>query len=364
MAPFNRRVKNVLLKQSLLPSERVEEAFTEADAEGVAMTKILVEKNLLDERTLLGAIALDLGVPPIDLDKVSIDASVLEVIPQETAEVHCVLPVSRIGNILTLAVADSSDVIKLDNLRIVTGCDIRAVLSTEGTIKKGIQKAYNRSTQEMEQLIDEIGKEDVEVSEEKVTSDEDFDVPVTGEVGDKAPAVLLVKYLIQKAIDEGASDIHIEPMDKHVRVRYRRDGVLREAKTFQRQMLGSVVSRIKVMASLDIAERRKPQDGKFRVKVAGRLIDFRVSVLPLIHGEKIVLRILDTSKLALRLDTLGFEPKALTDFATAIRAPYGMILVTGPTGSGKSTTLYSGLQDVMTGSENITTVEDPVEYQL
>jgi type IV pilus assembly protein PilB len=238
------------------------------------------------------------------------------------------------------------------------------VVSTEVSIRKAIEKSYNRGEAEMNQLFEDMGDADVEYKQKTEEADDNIDLTELTGNSETSPVVKLVNLLIYQAVRDGASDIHIEPFEKKIRVRYRQDGSLRETISPPKPMQSAIVSRIKIMADLDIAEKRRPQDGKFQIRLDGRNIDFRVSILPTIHGEKVVLRILDSSNLALNLDSLGFEPKALDDFRKAIASPYGMILVTGPTGSGKSTTLYSSLKEMMRIEDNTITVEDPVEYQL
>ena len=302
-----------------------------------------------------------MNIPPIDLSKVEVTSDALESIPEDLATYYGVVPIARLGNILTVAVANPFDVLKLDDVGLVTGCQLMPVVSTEGTIRRAIDRFYKSGEQEMEQLLEDMADPELEMTS-KPEEEEDA-ANITAETGD-SPVVKLVNMIIYQAIKSKSSDIHIEPYEKRLVVRYRQDGVLYEALVPPKKMQNGIISRIKVMSDLDIAERRRPQDGKFQLKVDGRQIDFRVSVLPVIHGEKIVLRILDSSNLTLNLDALGFEEKALVDFRNAINSAYGMILVTGPTGSGKSTTLYSALKEIMTVEDNIVTVEEPVEYQL
>jgi type IV pilus assembly protein PilB len=278
------------------------------------------------------------------------------------AEEYGVLPISRIGDVLTMAVANPFNILMLDDVQIVTGCDIKPVVSSEVAIKKAIGRAYNPEEQEMEGLFTTVDEADISL--QKREEDEELDLSALTGAAEGSPVVKWVNLLIYQAIKNGVSDIHIEPFEKRVSVRYRQDGVLYEVTPPPKRMQNAVVSRVKIMSDLDIAEKRKPQDGKFVLRVDGRPIDFRVSILPVVHGEKVVMRVLDPTSLALSLDQLGFEQKCLDDFRKAINAPYGMVLVTGPTGSGKSTTLYSAIKEVMTVQENIVTVEDPVEYQL
>jgi type IV pilus assembly protein PilB len=318
---------------------------------------------MVDERAFIGSVSADMNIPPIDLARTVASDDALGCLPQDMALYYGVLPLAKIGNVLTMAVANPFDILKLDDVQIVTGCDIRPVVSTEVSIRKAIEKSYNRGEAEMEQVLEGMDDTGVELKGNK-EEEENFDLTELTHGSESSPVVKLVNLLIYQAVRDGASDIHIEPFEKKIRVRYRQDGSLHETLAPPKKMQSAMVSRIKIMADLDIAEKRRPQDGKFQIRLDNRNVDFRVSILPTIHGEKVVLRILDSGNLALRLDSLGFEEKALADFRNAIASPYGMILVTGPTGSGKSTTLYSSLREMMNIADNVITVEDPVEYQL
>jgi len=364
LVSFNKRLVRILNASGALTSEQIEAGVKRSEQERMSLSGVIVKQGLMGERDLLGVVAERLQFPPVDLRNVTPDGKVLETIPQDLAKYYGVFPISRIGNVLTLAVSNPYDVVKLDDIRIVTGCDLRLVISLEESVKEAIERAYNASEQEMADLLDGLVDSDMELreGEEEEESGDTLKLEDTEE-GD-SPAVKLVNMIIYQAVKEKASDIHIEPMAKSVRVRFRNDGKMRETFTPPRRMLNSIVSRIKIMSALDIAEKRRPQDGKFQIRMEGRQVDFRVSILPLIHGEKVVMRILDAGNLALRLEILGFEDQALSDFREAVESPYGMILVTGPTGSGKSTTLYSAVKEVMTEADNFVTVEDPVEYQL
>ena len=362
MAKFDKRLKGILTKAGLVEGKKVDAALEEATSQEKPLSQVLVEQELVTERDLIGSIAMEMNIPPIDLAKTDVTTETLESLAQDLAEYYGVVPVARIGNILTVAVADPFDVLKLDDVALVTGCQLMPVVSTQATIMHAIDRFYRSNEQEMEELLDDMVDPELELTSGQTEEEEDtFDI--TAESGD-SPVVKLVNMVIYRAIKDKVSDIHVEAYEKKIVVRYRQDGILYEALTPPKKMQNAIISRIKIMSDLDIAERRRPQDGKFQLKVDGRQVDFRVSVLPVIHGEKVVLRILDSSNLTLNLDSLGFEEKALTDFRSAIEAPYGMILVTGPTGSGKSTTLYSAVKEIMSVEDNIVTVEDPVEYQL
>ncbi len=366
MARFDRRLKTILVKRGLVDEEKAERALAAATEEDKSISEVLVAQGLVKERDIIGSVAAELNLPPIDLARVHALPDLLDTISQEVATSYCIVPVSRIGDLLTVAVADPLDVFKLDDLRLLTKCDVRPVISTEAAIKQAIQRFYSPGEKEVSELLDDVTDKNVEQAATPGADDEDMSISVQDLMSGatQSPVVKLVNVLILQAIKGRASDIHIEPFRKHLRVRYRQDGVLHETVSPPKRMQNAIVSRIKIMAGLDIAERRKPQDGKFQLKVEGRQVDFRVSILPVIHGEKVVLRILDASNLAMNLDSLGWEDQALKAFRAAIAAPWGMILCTGPTGSGKSTTLYSGIKEVMSVEDNLVTVEDPVEYQL
>jgi type IV pilus assembly protein PilB len=363
MNKFDKRLGSILVKYRLLTQQKLDDSLAAAERDNKSLTEILVGTKVTDEKSVIGCVAEEMNLPPIDLSKCEVDKDALDLIPEDLAQYYTVLPISKIGKALTLAVANPFDILTLDDVKIVTGCELLPVVTSDLAIKKGIAKAYNKAEAEMAEIFAKEGDADKELvlTEKK---DEEVDAAALAAESEDAPVVKLVNLVIVQALREGASDIHIEPFEKHLRVRYRVDGACHETMSPPLRMHSAIVSRIKIMSEMDIAERRKPQDGKFQMKIQGRQVDFRVSILPMVHGEKVVIRILDTSSLALTLDALGFEEQALKDFRNAIGSPYGMILVTGPTGSGKSTTLYSAVKEVMRIEDNITTVEDPVEYQL
>jgi type IV pilus assembly protein PilB len=362
MVSFNRRIVRILEEGGLVELGLLTEASQVAAQGEKSVTEFLLEKKVFDEPELLGLLADRLGVPPVDLAKVDPPSDLTQTVSLDLAQTTGCMPISKMGGILTIAVSNPFDVVKHDDLRLATGCDLRLCLALESQIRKAVAALYGTDDAEkMAKVLDEVDPE-MEIGQSPI--EEVVDIAKSSEDGSDAPIIKLVNLIIYQAIKGKASDIHIEPFEKRVCVRYRVDGNLAEAMEPPKRLQNSITSRIKIMADLDIAEKRKPQDGKFQVKAEGRQIDFRVSTLPTVHGEKVVLRILDSSSLALKLDSLGFEPKALTDFRNAIAAPYGMILVTGPTGSGKTTTLYSAVKEIMNPDSNFVTVEDPVEYQL
>jgi len=356
---FDKRLKSILLKRGVLTEEVLGEALSKADKDDSSFTKVLLEDDYLKEEDLLTALSEETHLPPIDVFKVQPDESLSTLLPENLAKYYGVIPIAKLGNVLTLAAYNPFDILQLDDIQIVTGCEIRPVLSTEVSIRAAIPELYNKGQKMVNELLDNMSEPDVEVKER---TDQEDDISTDDD--NQAPVVKLVNLIIVEGIKKKASDIHIEPMEDRIRVRYRVDGMMRETMSPPKKMMSSIASRVKIICGLDIAEKRQPQDGKFQIRLDGRKIDFRVSVLPLIHGEKIVLRILDSGNLSLNLDRLGFEDKALSDIRTAVNQPYGMVLVTGPTGSGKSTTLYSCISEVLSVEDNIVTVEDPVEYEL
>ncbi len=363
---LDKRLVRILVHWGLMSTEDAENAAIEAEKEDKPLSLYVVEKQKVDEKAMIGVVSKEVGVPPIDLDSITFDESLTEVFDKEVALKHEVCPVSILDNIITIAVADPFDFVKIDDLKLVAaGSEIRTVISSERKIHQAVDRLYNKSAKAMEDLLKRSADGSMVLKEDEEDEELDPDLVSAIQDGDEeSPVVKIVNLIIMEAIRAKASDIHIEPMEKRLRIRYRTDGVLHEVQSPPKKMQSAVVSRIKVMSQMDIAEKRKPQDGKIKMMVDGRHIDFRVSTLPLVHGEKTVLRILDSSSLMINLEALGFEPKCLVDFRWAIKQPYGMILVTGPTGSGKSTTLYSALKEIMSIEDNVITVEEPVEYQL
>ncbi|MBI5368510.1 MAG: Flp pilus assembly complex ATPase component TadA [Planctomycetes bacterium] len=358
---FDKKLRNIVVKRGLLPEAKAKEAEEVANKEDKPYSETLIERGFVTEADLISTIALEMNIPPIDVEKIEPDEKAKATLDQNLATYYGVLPIARVGKLLTLAVANPFDILKLDDIRVVTECEIRPVVSTERTIRKVIQKVYSNGEQQMQDLIDKTAEPEMELAQEV---EEEEDVAKLTEASGDSPVMKLVNMVLSQALRDGASDIHIEPFEKSIRVRYRQDGVLRKVFEPPKKMLGAIISRIKIMAQLDIAERRIPQDGKFKMTHDGRGVDFRVSILPSVHGEKAVMRILDSSAAARRIEQLGFEPSAMDSLRKGCNSSYGMLLITGPTGSGKSTTLYSMIQEVMSEEDNIVTVEDPVEYQI
>ena len=351
------------IKRLLLDAQLVSEAdWNSARDKGGRVLETLFSSGVLDENKFLETLGVAAGLPPVDLTRVTPDPDAIKLLPQETCQEHAILPLAKNGDILTLAVGDPFDVLLLDDLKRRAGCQIRQVLSNPVAIKRAIEQVFQTNARQVESLLDQVkGGGALEVKAEADAKELDL---AGAAAGDDAPAVKLINLILLRALKEKASDIHIEPGDKILRVRYRIDGAMKVVMSPPKVMLNALISRLKILAQLDIAERFAPQDGKFQIRYEGRTIDFRLSILPVVGGEKAVMRILDQGSLALKLDSMGYEPRALSDITKAINAPYGMLLVTGPTGSGKSTTLYSCVAVVATDDINVVTVEDPVEYRM
>ncbi len=337
------------------------EDWAAAKERGGNLLENLVSSGGVSSERLLDTLSQAANLPPIDLSRVTPDPTALERIIPETCLNHVILPLSLNGSVLTIVVSDPFDVLLLDDLRRRTGCQIQQVLSHPADIKDAVENAFNASSKQVEELMEEVsGVGDIEVGVESVSED----IDIANASGDDAPAVKLVNLILLRALKAKASDIHIEPLDKGISVRFRVDGRLDRVLSPPKSLLPAINSRLKILASLDIAERFQPQDGKFQIRYEGRQIDFRLSLLPVVGGEKAVMRILDAGSMSMKIEKMGYEPLSLQHINTAISAPYGMLLVTGPTGSGKSTTLYSCVQEVATPEINVTTVEDPVEYRM
>jgi type IV pilus assembly protein PilB len=361
MTQFAKKLRGILEKAGKLDGPTGDTLLAEAQSQKRPFTEVLVKKGVATEHELLALIAKAANIPPIDLSKVNVNKEVLESVPEDVARDYCIFPVDKIGTIITVAVANPFDVLKLDDIRILTGCQLRLVVSTAEEIEKIRGKGYQRETESVDGILGSFDDGDVELKE---TETEEDGTDLSAISDEDSPIVKLVNKIILDACNSGASDIHIEPFEKKVLVRYRKDGAMGEVMTLPKRMQNNITSRIKIMSKLDIAEKRKPQDGKFQMKIGHKAIDFRISILPVVWGEKTVFRVLDSSNLALDIKSLGFEPRCMEDYLWACAQPYGMILVTGPTGSGKSTTLYSAVKHIAAPDINLVTVEDPVEYQL
>jgi type IV pilus assembly protein PilB len=356
----NERIGELLVKEDLLTAEQLREARAEARAKGSRLGAQITQLGYLDEAELTDFVAKQYGVPSINLGEFEIDPSVIALVPEDVAQKHGVIPVNRAGSTLILATADPSNIFALDDIKFLTGYNIQPVVASEEAIRRAIDSYYDK-TSSLEDVMGDFDDSDIDL----VVDEDDVDAAELARASEDAPVVKLVNLILTDAVKKTASDIHIEPYEKTFRVRYRIDGVLYEVMKPPPKLRNAILSRVKIMAELDIAERRLPQDGRIKLKMGrGREMDFRVSVLPTLFGEKIVLRLLDKSNLQLDMTKLGFEEGQLKVFKDSIHQPFGMVLVTGPTGSGKTTTLYSALSELNKVSENLSTAEDPVEFNL
>jgi type IV pilus assembly protein PilB len=354
------RLGEILLREGLVTREQLAQALAEQKNSKHRLGYVLVKLGLVQELEITKVLARQYRMPAVDLSRFEVDPKIIKLVPADMATKSVVLPLKREGRTLTVAMADPTDHGLLEDLKFITRFDLFPVIAGEYTLRNLIEKHYEASDQQLQNILKDMEEtgEDVEVVEEEE------DEAATQAQIDDAPVVKLINGLLTDAVRRGASDIHIEPFEHEIRVRYRIDGALLEIMRPPLKMKAALTSRVKILSQLNIAERRVPQDGRLKLKMGSRVIDFRVSTLPVLFGEKIVLRILDKGNLTLDLTKFGFEPKAEKDLMKAILNPYGMVLVTGPTGSGKTTTLYSALSRINTPEVNIMTAEDPVEYNL
>ncbi len=358
------RLGDLLLREGLITKDQLDKALQEQKSSGQRLGYNLVKMGFVQETEITKMLARQYRMPAVDLARFEVDPKIVKMIPADVALKHLVLPLKREGRTLTVAMADPTNLSVLDDLKFITRYDIFAVIAGEYTLRTAIDKYYEQVDQQLDSLLKDIEQEGEEGELEVVEQKEDEEQAGTGIGADDAPVVKLINAILTDAVKRGASDIHIEPFEHEIRVRYRIDGALLEVMKPPMKLKAALTSRIKIMSALNIAERRVPQDGRIKLKMGRRVIDFRVSTLPVLFGEKIVMRILDKGNLTLDLSKFGFEPKSEADLLRAILNPYGMVLVTGPTGSGKTTTLYSALSRINTIEVNIMTAEDPVEYNL
>jgi len=361
--PVTRRLGDLLVAEGLITEEQLGKALAEQKGTTEKLGSVLLKLNFVQEEQLIGFLSKQYGIPSITLSQLDIDPDVLRLVPDAIAKKYEVLPIKRTGAQLTLAMADPTNVFALDDVAFMTNLQVTPVVASQAAIRKAIERNYAQNEEvndALTALTAEIGN--VEVVEDDVPST--VNVFELKESADEAPVVKLVNMVLVDAIRRGASDIHFEPYEKVFRIRFRVDGVLHEMLAPPKRLESAILSRMKIMSNLDIAERRMPQDGRIKLRYNAREIDFRVSILPTIFGEKAVLRILDKNALKLDLTQLGFDPWSLEKFQAAIKQPYGMVLITGPTGSGKTTTLYSAIHTINSPEHNIMTAEDPVEYNL
>ncbi|MBV9878843.1 MAG: Flp pilus assembly complex ATPase component TadA [Gemmatirosa sp.] len=360
------RLGELLVREGLINREQLARGLEEQRTTGMRLGYCLVKLGALQETALTKMLARQYRMPAVDLSRFEVDPRIVKLVPAELANRHLVLPLKREGRTLTVAIADPANAGVLDDLKFITRHDIFAVVAGEYTLRQLVDKHYESGdaavASQMQSLLDEIAADDSDV-EVLETTEDDGGSPLAAQI-DEAPVVRLVNALLTEAVKRGASDIHVECFEHELRVRYRIDGALMEITKPPMKLKAALISRLKIMSNLNIAERRVPQDGRLKLKMGKKVIDFRVSTLPTLFGEKIVMRILDKGNLTLDLETFGIEAQAEKELMEAISNPYGMVLVTGPTGSGKTTTLYSCLSKINTDDTNIMTAEDPVEYNL
>ena len=355
------RIGELLLREGLVTQEQLNKALYEQKHNGTRVGYNLVKLGYVKETDLTRMLARQHKMPAVDLTKFQVDPRIAKLIPPELALKHSVLPLKRDGRTLTVAMSDPASMSVLDDIKFITRLDIFPVIAGEFTLRNAITKFYESGEAQMESLLSDIADDDdIEILESENENSADNGAALI----DEAPVVKLINAIMTDALKKGASDIHFECFEKELRVRYRIDGALQEIMKPPIKMRPALISRFKIMANLNIAERRVPQDGRIKLKIGSKVIDFRVSTLPTLFGEKVVLRILDKGNLTLDLGTFGIEPRAERELMEAISNPYGMVLVTGPTGSGKTTTLYSALSKINNIDVNIMTAEDPVEYNL
>ena len=390
------KLGEILVRENLISPQNLREALDYQREHGGRLGFNLVKLGLVSDDMITAVLSRQYGIPSVNLDLFNIDPNVLRLIPQEVAQKHCVLPLSRVGATLTLAMVDPTNVFAMDDVKFMTGLNVEPVVVAEGSVQQAIAKYYGTSREiELAMAAEDVAAEsrngsngsngaithadlvsldsidfaDTDAEGVEVLEDnEEIDLSTLSRMSEDAPVVRLVNVLLVDALRRGASDIHVEPYEKELRIRFRIDGVLYDVMHPPLKMRDALISRVKIMSKLDISEKRLPQDGRIKIKVKvdsrSRELDFRVSTLPTLFGEKVVLRLLDKQNLMLDMTKLGFEPESLTKFKRNISKPYGMVLVTGPTGSGKTNTLYSALQSLNTVDTNIMTAEDPVEFNL
>ncbi|HVG60047.1 MAG TPA: type IV-A pilus assembly ATPase PilB [Hyalangium sp.] len=354
------RLGELLVRENLITVQALRKAQEESQKSGARIGTALIKTGAIEESKLTDFLSKQYGVPAINLKDFDIDPEIIKLVPKEVAEKHLVIPVNRAGPSLIVAMCDPSNIYAVDDLKFLTGYNIESVVASEISIREAIERYYAEKGPSLDAIVGEMDDADIEVDKQ-----EDENIEEMAKAADDAPVVKLVNLILMDAIKKGASDIHVEPYEKDFRVRFRIDGSLYEVMRPPMKLRNAITSRLKIMAELDISERRLPQDGRIKIKMGGgKEMDFRVSVCPTLFGEKVVMRLLDKSNLQLDMTKLGFDPQPLQWFQEAINRPYGMVLVTGPTGSGKTTTLYSALSSLNQIDTNISTAEDPVEFNF
>ena len=348
MVDQSKSLRDCLVSSGLLNETQVKEAIDEGRRTGETLIKSLLRKEVINEETLIAFLEKEMEIPRVDLASYLVDQKTIELVPIAAAKKYKLIPLFKVGDVLTVAMVDPFDVLALDEVRNKSKCDVEPMVATSKEIETAITQYYGVSGS-VEALIKDVG-------DSKTTAPADDE--------EEAPVIKLINLLVFRAITEGASDIHMEPTEKNIRIRYRVDGLMHDVSTAPLYLLSSLVTRVKVMSKMDIAESRIPLDGRFELKTEGKAIDVRVSSYPTIYGEALVMRLLDKSNVKITLEELGFGDENLRVFEEIIRRPFGIVLVTGPTGSGKTTTLYATLNRILSPEKNIMTIEDPVEYEL
>jgi len=363
------RLGEILVKENLITADQLKQAIAHQRQNGGRLGTALMKLGFVSDDEITEVLSRQYGVPSINLKYYEVDPAVIKLIPQDTAVRYQIVPLSRVGSTLTIAMIDPTNVFAMDDIKFMTGFNVEPVVASETSVNEAIAKFYGEveSGEELSKVMKDLGAEeggDVELASEE----QEMDLAALEKAAEEAPIIKLVNLVLTDAVKRGASDIHIEPYERELRVRFRVDGLLQSVMTPPMKLKDAIASRIKIMAKLDISEKRLPQDGRIMIKYRreGRIkeLDFRVSTVPTLFGEKIVMRLLDKENLRLDMTKLGFEPESLAKFEKAILRPYGMVLVTGPTGSGKTNTLYSSVSRLNTPDTNIMTAEDPVEFQL
>ena len=366
---FGERIADALVGDGLLTAKQIEDLLDQQKKEGTRLLKLILDKAYVSEQDMAVSMGRVLNTPPINLARTSIPMEIADLLPRELAHNHKIVPISRLENRLFVAMADPLNVLAIDDVRRITKLEVSPLIASEKAIFDKLSSIDASKSGSMEDIIQDAQKksedaeddEKVEIAKETV---EEVNLDKLAASSEEAPVVKLANLILVQAVKDRASDIHIEPFEKTLRLRYRIDGVLIDATPPPKQLQLAIASRFKIMSSLDIAERRLPQDGRMRIRVGGKDYDLRVSIIPTVHGEKIVLRLLDKANLSASIDKLGLDTDTFQQVKAAVDAPHGLILVTGPTGSGKTTTLYSALNELNNPIYNIITVEDPVEFQI
>ena len=363
------RLGEILIKENLITPEQLKQALDYQKQHGGRLGTCMMKMGFISDDEITAVLSRQYGVPSINLKYYEVDASVIKLIPQDTAIRYQIVPLSRVGSTLTIAMTDPTNVFAMDDIKFMTGFNVEPVVASESAITEAIHKFYGEaeSVEELSRVMKDLAGDDA-AEMELAAEEQEMDLATLEKAAEEAPIIKLVNLFLTDAVKRGASDIHIEPYEKELRVRFRIDGILQSVISPPLKLKDAIISRIKIMSKLDISEKRLPQDGRIMIKYRKdgkrKELDFRVSTVPTLFGEKIVMRLLDKENLRLDMTKLGFEQESLTKFERAILRPYGMVLVTGPTGSGKTNTLYSSVARLNTSETNIMTAEDPVEFQL